>query len=79
MLSASVLKRVILYNSLAINNSPDSSHANYVKWEDACSINSWEEVETTTMSNSKHSKKLKGNSNNITVTVSQEKLYMQHT
>lgn len=78
MLSASVLKRVILYNSLAINNSPDSSHANYVKWEDACSINGWE-VETTTISNSKHSKKLKGNSNNITVTVSQENLYMQHT
>ena len=77
MLSASVLKRVILY-SLAINNSPDSSHANYVKWEDACSINSWE-VETTTISNSKHNKKLKGNSNNITVTVSQETLYMQHT
>ena len=77
MLSASVLKRVILY-SLAINNSPDSSHANYVKWEDACSINGWK-VETTTTSNSKHNKKLKGNSKNITVTVSQETLYMQHT
>ena len=77
MLSASVLKRVILY-SLAIHNSPDSSHANYVKWEDACSINGWE-VETTTISNSKHNKKLKDNNNNITVTVSQETLYMQHT
>ena len=77
MLSASVLKRVILY-SLAINNSPDSSHANYVKREDACSINGWE-VETTAISNSKHNKKLKGNNNNITVTVSQETLYMQHT